>query len=282
MTAKGYIGKELFPSLGEGAEAQVCGSFSQGLYLETADGRLLMIHDTRWGSVPFGIAVENAGSVLAGLGADAGDRAVIRGGALEVVSGSGEVLRLNLTVRKPEVPSGHPVSAGRFVRTARGALLASDKGALKALALDASLQTAYSRLALGIIGDRPVGDALPDLLGLGPGLTPSGDDLAVGWLYARLRRGIAKRETRRAAARVRAAMRGNTCSVSCAFLEAVTDGGIFSLFDEVVLAPDTSSLTAAISRLFEMGGNSGADILTGMILGLASAADVRSPKEGKI
>jgi hypothetical protein len=105
-------------------------------------------------------------------------------------------------------------------------------------------------------------EAATALVGLGPGLTPSGDDCLVGWLTA-LR--VAGPEPRRLADAVgpgllaRAA--GRTSPLSLAFLAAAAAGHVAVSVRRFVLQPDATGLDG----LLGLGETSGADLLAGYL-----------------
>jgi Protein of unknown function (DUF2877) len=114
------------------------------------------------------------------------------------------------------------------------------------------------------------------LLGLGAGLTPSGDDLVGGMFFAR--RVISELEGRqptawdRAAGRVVAAARARTHSISAALLSDMLGGAGHAPLHTLVaaLAADTSleSAQEAARALTRLGHSSGWDMLAGLLGGL--------------
>lgn len=120
------------------------------------------------------------------------------------------------------------------------------------------------------------------LLGLGPGLTPAGDDLVGGAFFGRRLLGNAgsadEAAWRRAAADVRALAHGRTHPISAALLGDLLDGqGHAPLHDLAfalaVGAPLDDALAAA-ARLARVGHSSGWDILAGFIVGVLGTAAV--------
>lgn len=113
-------------------------------------------------------------------------------------------------------------------------------------------------------------DAARSLSGLGPGLTPSGDDLlaglALGWRAAAgalpeplgrlLVAAVADRTTDLAAARVRHAVAGRPDEASYAVLIAL------------LAAADRSAVDVGVARLAAVGHSTGVDTLVGLLLGV--------------
>jgi hypothetical protein len=104
------------------------------------------------------------------------------------------------------------------------------------------------------------------LLGLGPGLTPSGDDVLCGLLWGLRHSSLAGRKGVRIL--VDAVCResgGLTHPVSAAYLKAIARGEVFGR-----LAWAWSYLTGAeetgLHELLEVGSSSGGDMLLGLLL----------------
>jgi hypothetical protein len=152
-----------------------------------------------------------------------------------------------------------------------GALLA---GRLPAFPLDGAVDTARA-LATACAADDPeaAARAAVPLLGLGPGLTPAGDDYVGGAFFARavLRAAGADRGHRwaRAAAAVAAAGRARTHPISAALLGDLLAGDGYGPLHDLAsaLAARTSALEAA-RRLTRLGHSSGWDVLAGFLSAL--------------
>ena len=119
-------------------------------------------------------------------------------------------------------------------------------------------------------------EAAMSLLGLGPGLTPSGDDFVGGALFARgalAALGAADATAwSRAAAIVGEAARDATTPISVALLGDLLEGHGWSALHELVCALAADDLARAVSaaaRLTRLGHSSGWDVLAGFIAGAA-------------
>lgn len=111
------------------------------------------------------------------------------------------------------------------------------------------------------------------LLGLGPGLTPSGDDVCVG-AFAALD-AIGEREVHAALARVIVAMApGATSPLSACLLRAAAAGYAGEGLHRAVSAALAGDADAAIAAADEIGHSSGWDMLAGAIMALQAAAHV--------
>lgn len=124
-------------------------------------------------------------------------------------------------------------------------------------------------------GDEP--EALrqtPRLIGLGPGLTPSGDDFLLGVLAARaLGCGIAGDDFASGVARLAATA---TNPISHAALATAARGEVRDGIARFVIAlcePGGEALRVALVRVLAIGSSSGTEIAFGVIRGLASLID---------
>ncbi len=119
-------------------------------------------------------------------------------------------------------------------------------------------------------------DSVTALLGLGPGLTPAGDDVLAGLLIGLHAAG----ETEAAdtlAAMIRAAPSAATSELSRAFLDAAMDGMPSEAIAEAVIAvmtDDDGRFPAIIDRIDGVGHTSGWDMLAGVVLALAAVAAI--------
>ncbi|MEN9539748.1 MAG: hypothetical protein RLZZ126_1983 [Pseudomonadota bacterium] len=115
------------------------------------------------------------------------------------------------------------------------------------------------------------------LLGLGPGLTPSGDDLVGGvWFALRL---LIQPQAHAALAKPFDAARESildaaatrTNRISAALLQDTLDGASYRVLHEAaaaIAAQDRPDTVAACTRLVQLGASSGADMLAGLLTAL--------------
>jgi hypothetical protein len=105
------------------------------------------------------------------------------------------------------------------------------------------------------------------LLGLGPGLTPSGDDCLVGWLAGLWVGGAQGRALLAAIApALLAAARERTGDLGRAFLVAAAAGQVAEPVRDFVVTPSPSHLAG----LLALGATSGGDLLAGYCLARAA------------
>lgn len=118
--------------------------------------------------------------------------------------------------------------------------------------------------------DQPP-ETMARLIGLGPGLTPAGDDALGGALVA-LRTFNSEAAADRLAVWSLARARGATSDISYAHLAAAAEGeGAAALHDTLAaLAGDREELTDAVARLDRIGHSSGWDALAGAVAALTT------------
>lgn len=179
----------------------------------------------------------------------------------------------------------HPVDEGLGVFILRDA----DMGELSVVAERARAPIASLRRWLAAALANPGAacqdppDAVGRLIGLGPGLTPSGDDFLGGamialhilgrpelgeLLYENQGNGIAECGNPISAAHLRAAAEG----AGSEWLHAAINA---------ILAPDAGTLTGALADIDRVGHTSGRDMLAGVVtvLGLAPEVSRRRPRK---
>ena len=136
---------------------------------------------------------------------------------------------------------------------------------------------AMARLATGVRrGDAAeAGRAAQDLAGLGPGLTPSGDDVLAGTLLAVAVLGPAHAQGFRDS--ILASVRGRTTRISEAYLEAAAAGEAGEAWHRLlaILRADGAAgaaddLRAAVQCILAFGETSGADMLAGFSLAMTA------------
>jgi hypothetical protein len=232
--------------------------------------RWLSLHGPGPLASPFGIACATlpAGAPAVGAPVEIGPGPRLRAGALRI--------RLDgARVATGALPSAGPrPSLARCLDAARAGEAPGILEIVAALARDEALPgTWLARLAGPALAHlaRATGAgetaaciaAATRLLGLGPGLTPAGDDCVMGWITG-LRVGGAA--GRRLAARVErpllAGAAARTGPLSRAFLAAALRGEVAEPVWAFVAAPDAPRLAG----LLAMGATSGRDFLGGYLL----------------
>jgi len=140
--------------------------------------------------------------------------------------------------------------------------------------IDDVLESRLRRLRSAVrYGDGAAIAAGRALIGLGVGLTPSGDDVLVGLSATWAATGVAART--RLAAEWASWADGRTTDVALDFLRAAADGAYAErLHDalEAILAGPIDAIPAAAERAAAWGATSGTDTLRGVLIGLEGAA----------
>ena len=117
-------------------------------------------------------------------------------------------------------------------------------------------------------------NAVQGLIGLGPGLTPSGDDFLVGALA--LLDAIGEREAHAALARaIIAALPGATSPLSACFLQAAAAAHVSETLHRAVSSIMAGHAGAAIEAIETIGHSSGWDMMAGITTTLRVAATAR-------
>jgi len=130
---------------------------------------------------------------------------------------------------------------------------------------------------LDVLGIELV-EEIAELVGLGPGLTPSGDDLLGGAMIALQALGVDV-AARALADRVLARARTGTSAISSAHLSAAAEGsGALALHQAITALArgDACRLRAALDRVGRVGATSGWDGLAGAVLVFKAYAGART------
>lgn len=260
----------------------VYGAFSKGIYLQTPEGRLILLHDREIGLIPFGIAVDGfAREIIHKMALRPEMEGTFADGRLTfpqcpVVIALQEE-RLSEASRR--VPSARERAQRISVWESR---LAQQGNSAALPLLDASREDnpfagmarepldALGR-ALRTGGREAIRAALLQLIGLGIGLTPSLDDVLAGMIYTLLfsRRNWARTlpGTEDMAGQIGSLAPGRTNPYSAAYLTAAASGQRFSVLEEFLDGQDFMS-DAAGEKLLKIGSSSGSDMMCGIILAL--------------
>lgn len=131
-------------------------------------------------------------------------------------------------------------------------------------------------------GERAPADdaALADLIGLGPGLTPSGDDVLIGALLALT--SLGRDDTRDALWAACISALDRTGDISRAHLEAAARGyGAAVLHDaiHVIASGNTENIAPALVAVSAIGHTSGRDGMTGALIALRAVARALMPEK---
>ena len=271
------------------ARARVVAVFARSFHLE-ADGDFICIGDTSIGSGPLNAIVD-----LAGWAWVARHLPPV-GAAVQIGDGAMQCDRITLITAAASswLPPPWPGNAERIALTfaLQGlARLASEKAPLDGIArvawtgpaslpVSALERVARARIVrvrewLGARLERPLREPAPlDLLGLGSGLTPSGDDLLCGALVALHAIGQVEAADDLGAA-ITAAAGLATSPLSAAFLRAAAEGQSSEPLHEIIIALlENRSIARPLDAVARIGHTSGWDALAGAVLVLRAFTSV--------
>ena len=256
-------------------QGRVHSAFERVVNLERAGGGLFTLAARDVDDAPHTLVLDLPG--FGDSGVEAGERVTAIGGTL-AIAGRIAVDIDTATAWDPTLPpwpDDHTTVAANvaLVRT-RGDTLGSavDERSAFAAEVTAMLEQRADALRAALL----CGDAEAavrhgiDMLGLGPGLTPSGDDFLLGLLAAlHVPQGPAGRLAAIGAAIAAAAPR-RTHAISVAALEAAATGRVrasIHAFVRALMHGRRECLQAALDDVLAIGSTSGADIVSGVLCG---------------
>ncbi len=255
ITLPGAASLALLPLLEEPPRpARVLGGWPGAAHLGTASGEVVTVVG------PGGLRLPNAVVVPSPWEPPAGGEVLVGGGGLA----AGASWRVRVVRTWDPAPRLGPVDASRLPSRLEGlqaGLVAA--GRHPWTSFPASLVAALARRDLG----GAVAAAQP-LLGLGPGLTPAGDDMLVGMLAA-VRHLAADGDVAGAWGSEIAARAGEgTTSLSATLLRLASRGQILPQVGQVLQALATGSgLRRALHGLLAVGHSSGPEMAWGLLWG---------------
>lgn len=199
-----------------------------------------------------------------------GDRAIVRQGVLSVydIEGVWSIDLHELEVESLSVAS--PIAFGRLAALGREL----DELGLESklgLARDGRFDEVVRLLEQGEPRDVEYRRAIGFLLGRGLGLTPSGDDVLVGYGIALWMQGRARKYVRV----LGDVLEGQTTDVSASYLRAMVAGYAnqgYCELGEAAAAGESERVSQALEGLQRVGHTSGNDGLFGFAMGLRSGA----------
>jgi Protein of unknown function (DUF2877) len=273
--------------------AEVVAAFDRSFYLG-ADDMFICIGEREIGDGPLTMVADGLSFLLSHLGVDRGQRAFISPRGIRI----GDSVRLTFDccerwcqpgwppslsptglidtadaliratmVRSPQAGLAQPVCCAHEGRGSPLARIASARIANFAYWLSSALRTHCA----------PAGaltEPVQRLIGLGPGLTPSGDDFLMGALA--LLDAIAERKAHTALARALIdASPASTSPLSYCFLRAAAAGYIGENLHRAVSSAISGKPDAAIAAIQSIGHSSGWDMLAGIATTLQIVAAAR-------
>jgi hypothetical protein len=256
--------------------------FQRVVNLQRDDGELFTIACRELDDAPNTLVVQAAGFARSGMAP---------GDAFETVDGHlgiGEWARIDLdgaTGWDPRLPC-YPQDEARLrvnLTLARGQVARHRLGLAEhaAGAAASGLLARHARaLCLGLRGGdvEAACTAAKALVGLGPGLTPSGDDFLVGLFAALHLPGPSGEVFTSVCLAVLSDVERRTNAISAAALKAAAQGrvrgSLHALIGELV-AGERAGVEAALARVLAIGSSSGADIAGGLLAGFGFQLEAR-------
>lgn len=274
------VGPRAALAMGPDAEARVAAVFDRSFYL-TLPGGWVCVGGPGLGDGPLNaVLARRMAKSWPALGVVAGRPARLHSGRLHLQPGLALGFEQARTWTPPAAPAPEPARIRVGRRALARALTCCDPPreglAVQVLArrahgdlqcARAPLNSLESWLAGCLDGHhrQEVPSGMEALLGLGPGLTPSGDDLLGGALITL--RAIDAQAAGRLAAALRPHLAARTTPISAAHLEAAMVGWgcdrFHALLDKV-LAGDAAAVPACAHALARVGHCSGWDMLAGL------------------
>lgn len=248
-----------------GTSAVVHSVFTHAVNLELPDGRFLALADPSLGTGPRAITLTAPGR----QGLTAGDQLWLTATQIQTPAG---------VVALPDVVLDHTL----VLTPPRPAALARARALCAAAARppagpwekrgDQMLATRFTALLDQLTSpEHDLGPEVAALVGLGQGLTPSGDDLLCGLTLALPRTGPWAARRSALVAAIDAAAH-TTVPLSASFLSDAGRGQARSQVHELVSALTTGTdVPGAVEAVLTIGHRSGHDLLTGLLSGLSCA-----------
>ena len=201
--------------------------------------------------------------------AEVGERCILIDGRIRLSLDGSETWR---APRWPASPSPDRLIDICSALARRAAIDAPEEGFARLPPIARSRIARFERWLSDVLaGDEGTASDAVGLLGLGPGLTPSGDDFLAGALAAL--DCIGERDAHAALARaVLAALPGATSPLSACLLRAAAAGHIGEAIHRAVSSAMAGDVDAAIAAVETIGHSSGWDMLAGVATALRIAA----------
>lgn len=256
-------------------EGEILLTTSKGTYLQL-NGQVLMLTSTAYGLLPIGISIPSFSQILSHLQLEPGQSVRYFDGQLEFPNG---ILKLDAQIQAS--PSFTVVLQPERIRSCAQMLWDQRKskgisdlvGPLVLQNGDPATMHVFSQkahvllaeLIQGLYNETDVSEPVRKLLGLGVGLTPSGDDVLLGMLYCLLRAAPHWQGTQllRSAILEQAPLATN--AISAAYLITVANGASYSRLDDQLLSLSGSG-DIHIQPILEIGSSSGSEMLLGLLL----------------
>lgn len=239
----------------KGESGSVCGVFSQGIYCKIKNETLLF-HDEKWGVVPFGVAVPDFAAFSAEVSANVDDTVILCENKLTISGKS-----YDITLQNPTPKAFVPTKEASRERISDIFIYVKENGCAGGIIELMQNNRAGTNDAIkGLIrGDAA---AATKLIGLGRGLTPSGDDFLCGYFAVLNALSVP-------AVTLREEVFDNldrTTAISAAYIGAVLGRRYFTVYDRAVRAIfGEGDFKEDVDFVLSMGASSGTDTMIGAL-----------------
>ena len=282
MKFSAYLQEQVKNLLNDGLTGKIILVNSSGIYIRF-EAKILFICDISWGAVPNGILVSCFSAMLKEFEPKEGQSVIYNNDKFIFANG---IIRL-LTYKVSAVSSGGMPVTEYISQAAFGIVSLRKTNGLSMLveplvlgwnaniAEQTNLYCAkaypyFTQLINALMHNEKnkVNNCVINLLGLGVGLTPSADDVMIGMLYVfhKLRHRLSEAVLSFSDS-VLELCDSRTNSISSGFLKAVIGGAYFERMEQVWNGL-CGKEQLNISRLTEIGNNSGTEMLLGMLIAL--------------
>lgn len=264
LKVEGLVSKNLILDYSKGIEQfYIIGLFSSGIYLKDKKGKIIMIHDNKYGLIPFGIGINNFKETIKQSKINEGSLGILNDNILNIADA-----KIYLNIKELPSFTSNYLSDETFVKIATKQLFNTNKGVFKSLIDDSLEDNIYSKRLKKVLADyKDSEERLKEIVGLGPGLTPSGDDFIFGYLYwlINVNKAVDFKYINKIKNILLPFINKNTNQISKTYYDALLKEEKFELYERVCFSKNEEELIRNINDLFTVGSNSGVDILCGMI-----------------
>lgn len=254
---------------------------SAGIYF-TLGETVYLLCDEKWGVTPIGVSLESFPAVVQklrlapGQPVEMGDTLRFPGGEIRLerwtVAEENCIPDPEKCRKAAETLASCGKSAGLSPLCRPLLLGQAAEGNLFCRQAEEPLTRLLDALTAGKTG--PIPAAVSALLGLGVGLTPSGDDVLTGLLYGLRRAGLGDAPVVQCLREAVAALAPErTSRVSAAYLLAIAGGAPFGRLEDAWRGLDRG-FPGKERALLEIGSNSGSEMLLGLLLAAKCAAEM--------
>lgn len=285
----GYIGERARREFTDKVKCEIIALHSESIYMKMPCGRLALICPSKYGTVPFAFALDDFETVRNICEHKIGDVVEVSVGNILFSDGTSIYIKEKKTPKKSS--QKEIVLSRQRIKTAIDVAspIASRRGifpALEVLVCCGKPSENANAYALRVAGCADIieeslmhkdadylSSAIDSIIGLGLGLTPSGDDFITGMLYSF---SFFARKSRRAAqyfTMLSKAVKVKTCrtsEISREYLLCACEGLYYEIVTEVLesLTEDDRDIEGSVLRLLSVGASSGADILCGILFSM--------------